>query len=270
MRSILVRFAASLMLFANAAAMADVSDTYLVIFNGQGVPQEFAANVADMGGEVTYSHDVGFAIVKGIDNSAAASLGQRNDVADVQQDEAFEIESMNAGEPMLVQSAEGQTASHGTDGNGYGNARWYPYQWNLPAVNAEAAWAAGRFGSPDVTVAVLDTGIDYANPDLEGLVDLSRSASFVEYDDLLASYYFPFSHPVTDLNWHGTHVAATIASNGILVEGVTRNTTLIGVKVCDYTSSCSFSSILAGLLHAVDAGADVANMRSGNPVKENG
>ena len=34
-----------------------------------------------------------------------------------------------------------------------------------------------------VSVAILDTGIDYLYPDLTGRVDLSRSISFVPFDD---------------------------------------------------------------------------------------
>src|SRR5678809_1302684 len=43
-------------------------------------------------------------------------------------------------------------------------------QWNMVAVNAPAAWAAGNLGSPNVTAAILDSGIDYDNFDMNGLV----------------------------------------------------------------------------------------------------
>lgn len=53
-------------------------------------------------------------------------------------------------------------------------------QWNLEAIDAAAAWAAGELGSPGVMVAVLDTGIDANHPDLTGLVDQGRSTSFLD------------------------------------------------------------------------------------------
>ena len=41
----------------------------------------------------------------------------------------------------------------------------YPQQWGLPVINAPAAWDVTT-GSPQVTVAIVDTGIDAADADL--------------------------------------------------------------------------------------------------------
>jgi hypothetical protein len=49
----------------------------------------------------------------------------------------------------------------------------YNWQWDHMAIEAPAASAAGRLGSSSVRVAILDTGLDYLNVDLDGLVDLS-------------------------------------------------------------------------------------------------
>src|SRR5207244_11375851 len=62
-------------------------------------------------------------------------------------------------------------------------ARFYARQWNMRAVFANQAWAAGFLGSRDVKVAILDSGIDYLLPDLAGLVDLEHSTSFVPEED---------------------------------------------------------------------------------------
>jgi subtilisin family serine protease len=134
----------------------------------------------------------------------------------------------------------------------------------MRAIDADVAWADGRLGSPAVTVAILDTGIDYTYPDLLGRVDLSRSVSFVPFDDLLVSIYFPGKDPVTDLHFHGTHVAATAVSNSYVVAGVTTQTTLMGVKVCDVNGSCPDSAVIQGVLFAADNGADVINMSLGD------
>jgi subtilisin family serine protease len=119
-------------------------------------------------------------------------------------------------------------------------------------------------GSADVTVAILDTGIDYTYPDLNGLVDLTRSVSLIPEDDEYVDFFFPGKHHVTDIHFHGTHVAATVASNALVAAGVTSQTTLMGVKVCSAVlGGCPFSAVIGGFLYAVDSGADVINMSLG-------
>jgi subtilisin family serine protease len=149
-------------------------------------------------------------------------------------------------------------------------ASFFPRQWHLRAIGADRAWAAGHLGSPNVTVAILDTGIDYSHRDLDGRVDLDRSKSFVPSDDALVATRFPGKHPVTDLQYHGTHVAATVSSNARAAAGVTSKVTLIGVKVLGRTGSGPLSGVLAGLIHAADHGADVINLSLGSDFEKDG
>jgi subtilisin family serine protease len=114
-----------------------------------------------------------------------------------------------------------------------------------------------------VTVAIIDTGIDYNYPDLRGRVDLSRSKSFVPTDDALVAQFFPTRNLITDLHFHGTHVASTVSSNANVVAGITSQVTLIGVKVLNVNGSGNFGAILNGVLWAADHGADIANMSLG-------
>ncbi len=141
--------------------------------------------------------------------------------------------------------------------------QWRSWQWNMRAIKADQAWAAGRLGSAGVTVAILDTGIDYNDLDLNGLVDLSRSASFVPTDDSITAHFFPTRNLITDYNGHGTNVAAQVSSKAVAFAGVTSRTTLIGVKVLGQNGSGSVSGVLEGILWAADHGADVANMSLG-------
>jgi subtilisin family serine protease len=123
---------------------------------------------------------------------------------------------------------------------------------------------AGLTGSAAVTVAILDTGIGYTHADLAGRVDLGRSVSFVPADDAYVAAFFPGAHPIADIGYHGTHVAATVASNAIAAAGVTSGTTLMGVKVCSVvTGGCPSGAVFAGIVHAVDHGADIINMSLG-------
>lgn len=243
--------------FTAPRAWADGSaNRHLVLFRGNGVPAGFAAEAQTLGGTVVYSHPSGIAVVTGLSDQAAAALANDKSVAEVEPDFTFQLEpvAIGATEAMgdVVASPADPTAAY-----------FYPRQWDMRAIDAPVAWAEDRLGSSAVTVAILDTGIDYNYYDLSGLVDLSRSASFVPSDDALVDTYFPGTNHVTDLNWHGTHVASNVASHSYVIAGVTTETTLMAVKVCSVSGSCPLSSVISGVLYAADEGADVANMSLG-------
>jgi subtilisin family serine protease len=239
-------------------AQTTVEGQYLVMLRGNGVPPQLAVDVEALGGKVTYSHHIGFALVSGLSAEAAGALGAKSYVSELQADEAFALDPIVTSDAINVDDAMPESPGDPT------TAYFYPRQWNMRAIGADAAWAAGRLGSPGVTVAILDTGIDYGYPDLAGLVDLGRSISFVPLDDLYVDYYFPGKHHITDLYFHGTHVAATAVSNAYVTAGVTSQPTLMGVKVCGAISGvCEFGAVISGVLWAADNGADVANMSLG-------
>lgn len=231
------------------------ADDFVVRFGGK-VPDSFANAVAAKGGTITALHNgAGFAIISGISQADAEKL-------DVAGGEVIANDKVNVrlGTSTLQDTSEVEETSVTAPET----AIYYPWQWHLRAINAQRAWAAGRLGSPEVTVAVLDTGISYMHADLVGRVDLSRSASFVPSDDALVAAYFPGMNPITDLYYHGTHVAATISSNAVIAAGVTSNVTLIGVKVLGADGTGTFGGVLQGILWAADHGADVANMSLGD------
>jgi lantibiotic leader peptide-processing serine protease len=130
-------------------------------------------------------------------------------------------------------------------------------------IRADVAWAAGKLGSADVKVAILDTGIGYDMPDLTGLVDVASSTSFVPSDNALRATYFPTRQVYSDFNGHGTNVATQVSSKAIALAGVSSRTTLMAVKVLGRTGSGSLGGVLNGILWAADHGADVANMSLG-------
>jgi len=140
---------------------------------------------------------------------------------------------------------------------------WGALQWHLqpgPGVNAPDAWdrlnAAGRAGGKGVTVAVLDTGVAYANrgryrrsPDLGRFV---RGYDFVARDP----------HP-SDHNGHGTHVASTIAestNNAFGLAGVAYGARIMPVRVLDARGEGESDDISAGIRFAARRGADVINL----------
>jgi subtilisin family serine protease len=141
-------------------------------------------------------------------------------------------------------------------------------------IDAKEAWSVST-GSPNVTVAVIDTGVDLTHPDLaqniwinqgencagcrtngidddgDGYVDDWRGWDFVNHDN----------NP-TDDNGHGTHVSGTIAAagnNGIGVTGVTWNSTIMPLKFLDSSGSGSTEDAISAILYARAKGVPIMN-----------
>lgn len=245
-------------------APVEGAGTYLVRFKGQGVPAGFAAQVAALGGQVIFAHPVGIAAVGGLSTDAAGQLAGSASIAGVDPDAVTLLEPA-AGE---IEAAQSQPAS---PDNPAGALR-FSRQWNMQAIDADEAWAAGKKGSSTVKVGILDTGIDYLHPDLFGRVDLALSRSFLSdaENQRVTDTFGPGTHLVADLNYHGTHVAATVASNAYIYAGVTSQVQLVGLKVCapgtaatGFRGSCPTSGTLAAILYAADNGIPIINMSLG-------
>ncbi|HEX6573714.1 MAG TPA: S8 family serine peptidase [Gemmatimonadaceae bacterium] len=241
----------------NAPVIGDGTGNFLVLLKNSNSAKAVAAKVEALGGTVTYMHEgAGIATVAGLSDAAATQLAANSAVQEVKANRVVSLVApaeVTAAMPEI--SIESQSAPQ--------TAVLFSWQWNMQAINAPAAWAAGKLGSPNVTVAIIDSGLDYDNRDLTGLVDLSRSASFVASDDSLASARFPTRNKIVDFNGHGTNVGATVSSKAFAFAGVTSRTTLIGVKAVGRTGSGPLGNILLGILWAADHNANIANMSLG-------
>ncbi len=128
-------------------------------------------------------------------------------------------------------------------------------QWGLTSLQAPSAWLATR--GRGVTVAVLDTGVDATHEDLAGQVlpgvDLMGRRTSTES---------------SDLNGHGTHVAAIIAAadNGVGGVGVAPQAKILPIRVLDADGAGYASDVAEGILWAVDHGAQVVNLSLGGPI----
>ena len=241
---------------------ADETPRHVVVFASRAVPQDFASRVAALGGAVETAYGpIGVAVVTGLADEGAASLRASSDVGVVERDHQLQI--LDPTETTEAEAVEGEVVADGHQSPA--RASFYARQWNMRAIGADRAWAAGHRGSSRVTVAILDTGIDHTYPDLQGRVDLSRSRSFVTWagEEQLRRHFFPTLPATVDLRGHGTHVASTVSSNGHVTAGVTQSVTLIAVKVLSAQGTGSTSGVLAGIMYAADAGADVINMSLG-------
>lgn len=129
----------------------------------------------------------------------------------------------------------------------------YSEQWYLPSISAPAAWDV-TVGSSDVTIAVIDTGVDYTHPDLAS--KCVAGYNFVGHN----------SNPMDD-HGHGTHVAgiaAAIGNNGTGVVGVDWSARIMPIKVLNSQGSGYDSDVASGIRYAADHGAKVINMSLGS------
>jgi subtilisin family serine protease len=241
---------------------------HVISFQGAGEPAGFRQFVADHGGQVEWSSPAaGLAAVSGLTDANAQALAGTPGIGAVDADELIVLEA-----PQVLADQVEALADQVESPANPAAAIFFPRQWNLRQVQANTAWAANRLGSPNVSVYILDSGIDPSHLDLQGRVDGTRSVDllgtftvngipFTERDTV--AKYFPGRPAYTDLFFHGTHVGATVSSNAVAAAGVTSMTRLVAVKVCAYLNVCPFSSILNGVIYAADNGADVVNMSLG-------
>jgi subtilisin family serine protease len=125
-------------------------------------------------------------------------------------------------------------------------------QWGPRRVSAPKAWDATQ-GVASVTIAVLDTGVDYNHPDLQRM--------FVPGHDFVNRDESP-----RDDHGHGTAAAGVIAArtdNGKGQAGLCWRCRVMPVKVLGAKGQGTTSDIAAGILWAVAHGADVISLSLG-------
>ena len=148
------------------------------------------------------------------------------------------------------------------------NDPYFSQQWGLSNTNgtgidAPRAWTVTT-GAPTV-VAVLDTGVDFASPDLSGQLwtNPNLAADAATYPGDVNGWNFVSNNAnVQDDNGHGSHVSGIIAAsgnNGTGVTGVDWGARLMEVKVLDSNGNGTTDEAASGIYFAVAHGATVIN-----------
>lgn len=125
---------------------------------------------------------------------------------------------------------------------------------SVQQIGAPSAWEKGLTGQ-QVTIAVVDSGIDTTHPDLAGKV--TNAANFTDEE-------------AGDLNGHGTHVASIAGGTGAgaagTYKGVAPDVRLLDAKACGADGSCQESDLLAAIQWAAaDQKAPIVNLSVGAP-----
>jgi len=127
-------------------------------------------------------------------------------------------------------------------------------------VNAPEAWET-TFGDSGVSVAVVDQGVKYDHPDLDG--NMGGSVSNAGYD-FVDGDGDPYPDDLEN-EYHGTHVAGIAAAETDNGEGVTGigNSSLLSGRALSEEGSGSTADIADAVTWAADQGADVVNLSLG-------
>lgn len=164
------------------------------------------------------------------------------------------------------------------------------YQWAYTGnynIGIQEAWAKGSGDNAPVTVAVMDSGIDYKHVDLKdsmwvnekeasangkdddknGYIDDKYGWNFVLNNADICQYRMYMKEYADN---HGTHVAGIIAAtadNSVGIAGVASksNVSIMSLKVFsdNEAESASTSDIVKAIKYAEDNGASICNMSFG-------
>jgi subtilisin family serine protease len=154
-------------------------------------------------------------------------------------------------------------------------------QWGLDNptgldVRALEAWDVTT-GSPNVVVAVIDSGVDVTHPDLAGKIwtnpkevagnrlDDDRNG---KVDDAQGWNFVSGSNSLRDDDGHGTHVAGIIAAasnNATGGSGIAPGVRIMPLKFLNWAGSGQISDAVSAIYYAVDNGARVINASWAGP-----
>ncbi len=149
--------------------------------------------------------------------------------------------------------------------------------WGHNTIHTSEAWLLSK-GNNQITVAVIDSGVDFDHPDLQasrwtntsevangkdddgnGYIDDLHGWNFVEDNNK------PYPHHNVKNDYHGTHVAGIIASKKTnSAAGVAPNVKLMSLRFLNENKSGYTSDAVKSVYYAVDNGAKVINASFGS------
>ena len=195
----------------------------------------------------------GIVAYRAADASAAARRLKRAGVA------SWARPSMRARIAAVPGNDTGKATTSGLAGG------WQQVQWDLVGpfgIDVAGAWPlaqqAGGEGGRGVKVAVLDTGVAYADRGRYRQSPELPTARILHGYDFVANDPYP-----NDANGHGTFIASTIAgaaNNHYGMVGIAYQADILPVRVLDEFGEGNSVRIAQGIRYAVDHGAQVINV----------
>lgn len=162
----------------------------------------------------------------------------------------------------------------------------YADLWGFKQMKTKEAWDAANLKGDNIVVAVVDSGVDYTHPDIDGnmwintseiagnnidddgngYIDDVKGWDFVNSKDNNNDGDYSDAGDVRDAdpmddNGHGTHVAGTIAAeeNGAGIVGIAPKAKIMPLKALSASGSGSLSGLAKAIIYAANKGAKVIN-----------
>lgn len=233
---------------ALAVAAPAGAERYVVLFkqDKQAAPQLAQPLVEAAGGVLVAGYpEIGVAVAESSDPGFAGALDRVRSVEGVAATGGMGGAPAGGPPPQLPNEPVSDTDT------------FSPLQWWAMRIKAPEAHAITG-GSPAVTVAVIDTGVDASHPDLDENVDASRSVSCVGGA--------PNAAPAAwnDDSGHGSNVAGVIAAeaNGKGIVGIAPKVKLAVIKASTRVGTSDVflpEAVICSFVWAANNGVDVAN-----------
>ena len=149
--------------------------------------------------------------------------------------------------------------------------------WHLDQINVTGAWSVTN-GSEDLIIAIIDSGIDFAHPELMGAswINLDEIASNGIDDDsngyiddvngwdFVSDDNIPGPDPLDPIHWHATFISGIIAAPIDLVgiAGIAPDCQIMDLRILNSANYAGTTNEEFGdaIRYAVDNGADVINL----------
>ncbi|CAL9603826.1 S8 family serine peptidase [Streptomyces sp. Tu 3180] len=240
------------------AVSADATPlSYVVnVRGGHGASAHVKKAIGEAGGTVVTSYDkIGVIVVHSSNPDFAKTVRKVRGVQSAGATRTAPLPSASTadmGTPKVLSAAEvaGAEAAEGQD-------PLQGLQWDLPAIKADRAHEKS-LGSAEVTVAVIDTGVDDTHPDIAPNFDRAASVNCVSGKPDTSEGAW---RPGPSESAHGTHVAGEIAAakNGVGMTGVAPGVKVSGIKVSNPDGFFYTEAVVCGFMWAAEHGVDVTN-----------
>ncbi|HSK15514.1 MAG TPA: S8 family serine peptidase [Gaiellaceae bacterium] len=246
--SVVTAVVAALVLAGTAAA----AERYVVVYKQvkKTSASEMATDAARAGGTLVAAYtEIGVAVARSESPGFAKALDALRTVEGVA---AVGALGSAAGRPLAGGPPPRLPNEPAADEDTFSPLQWWSQRVRAP----EAHRLTG--GSPEVTVGVIDSGVDAAHPDFEGAIDASRSVS--------CASGAPNPEPASwaDDSGHGSNIAGVIGAraNGVGIVGIAPKVRLAIVKASVPRNGVDVflaDAVVCSLVWAANNGVDVAN-----------